>query len=915
MSVSRSSPSSVVRKTFLDFFAQRNHEIVPSSSLIPQNDPTLMFTAAGMVQFKDVFTGKEKRAYTRATSSQKCIRISGKHNDLENVGVTARHHTFFEMLGNFSFGDYFKEQAITMAWELLTKVYEIPADRLMITVFEGEGNIPADDEAAEIWRKVTGFGDERIRRMGKADNFWSAGDTGPCGPCTEIHFFHGGDPDPSRFGEEPRIDGSGWTEIWNNVFMQFDRAEKDGPLAPLPAPSVDTGMGLERIACVIQGVTSNYDTDLLRSLVEKAGEIAGKQYTGSHADDDVSMRVIADHARTVAFLIAEGVLPERQKREYVLRRVMRRAIRHGYRLGIERPFLHEVAELVTRNMGDVYPELIERRDLITRVTEDEEVRFRATLKRGLKILDERFDEMRSRGDKVLGPAAAADLYTTFGFPLDLTQVICAEAGFTVDAEDAEKIIKGAEEAEGHIDPSAAVDPVYRDAKAALAEVKFTGYEREEDTSEVTFLLRVETDANGKKTRTVVDRAEAGAEVEVLVAKTPFYGESGGQVGDVGTIRGGEGDAAFVVQVKDTRKPLAGLVVHEGVVKSGAITKGAAATLAVSHEARSATRRNHSATHLLHWALRTVLGPTAQQKGSRVGPDILRFDFAHNRPLSREEIAKVEDLVNSKVLANAPVLTELLTMDEAKKRGAVAIFEEKYGDTVRMLTMTSEVIELCGGTHARALGDIGLFKITSEGGVAAGVRRILAATGLNALTYVREAEEEIARARAVVKAQGGDLIDKLSKVVARERELEKQVTVLEKKLLEAGSGAGGGGGGIDGMLASAKEIGGVKALALRVADNTQGGALRELAEKLRDKLGERSVVLLGTKGPDKVALALMVSKAATDRLKAGELIKAISKIVGGSGGGRPDMAQAGGTDVAKIDEAIAALYPEVEKTLA
>ncbi len=915
MLVPRLSSSAVVRKAFLEFFAQKGHEVVASSPLLPQNDPTLMFVNAGMVQFKDVFTGKETRPYKRATTSQKCIRISGKHNDLENVGVTARHHTFFEMLGNFSFGDYFKESAITYAWELLTKVYDIPPERLMITVFEGEGLIPADEEAAAIWRKVTGFGDDRIRRLGKADNFWSMGDTGPCGPCTEIHFFHGSEPDTARFGEEPRIDGSGWTEIWNNVFMQFDRAEKDGPLVALPAPSVDTGMGLERVACVVQGVTSNYDTDLLRTLVDKAGQLAGKPYTASQGADDVSMRVIADHARTVAFLIAEGVLPERQKREYVLRRVMRRAIRHGYRLGIDRPFLHEVAALVTENMGDVYPELRDRKDLIVRVTEDEEVRFRATLKRGLKILEERFDEMRGRDEKILAAAPAADLYTTFGFPLDLTEVICAEAGFRVDVEGAEKVIKPSEEAEGHIDPNAQVDAAYRDAKNLVPAAKFTGYDREEDASVVTLVIKVTTDDSGKKTRSIVDRAEPGDAVEILVAQTPFYGESGGQVGDVGTLRGA-GDGTFVIEVKETRKPLAGLVVHEGVVTGGPVSKGDPIKLEVSHAARSATRRNHSATHLLHWALRTVLGPTAQQKGSRVGPDILRFDFAHNRAVTKEEIAKVEDLVNGKVLTNAPVLTEILTMDDAKKRGAMAIFEEKYGDTVRMLTMTPEVIELCGGTHARALGDIGLFKITSEGGVAAGVRRIFATTGLNALGYVRDAEEEIAKARAIVKATGGDMIDKLSKIVAHERELEKKVAELEKKVLESGSGSttGGGGGGIDGMIAGARDIGGVRVLALRVPDNTQPGAIRELAEKLRDKLGERSAVLLGTKGPDKVSLALMVSKAATDKLKAGDLIKGVSKIVGGSGGGRPDMAQAGGTDVAKIDEAIAAFYPEVEKAI-
>jgi len=912
MSVPRLASSALVRKAFLDYFGQKGHEIVPSSPLLPQNDPTLMFVNAGMVQFKDVFTGKEARGYKRATSSQKCIRISGKHNDLENVGVTARHHTFFEMLGNFSFGDYFKEEAISYAWDLLKNVYDIPTDRLMITVFEGAEGIPADDEAAAIWRKVTGFGDERIRRLGKADNFWSMGDTGPCGPCTEIHFFHGDEPDPSRFGEEPRMDGSGWTEIWNNVFMQFDRAEKDGPLVPLPAPSVDTGMGLERIACVVQGVTSNYDTDLLRVLVDKAGQIAGKPYGSSQADDDVSMRVIADHARTVAFLIAEGVLPERQKREYVLRRVMRRAIRHGYRLGIDKPFLHEVAAVVTDTMGDVYPELRDRKDLILRVVEDEEVRFRATLKRGLKILEERFDELRAKDEKILAGPAAADLYTTFGFPLDLTEVICAEAGFRVDAEGAEKIVHGADEVDGHIDPNAALDPVYREAKSSIEAVKFTGYEREDDTSDVTILIKVVSDPSGKKTRGIVERAEVGDAVDVVVAKTPFYGESGGQVGDTGTITAADG--SFTIDVRDTKKPLAGLFVHEGVVTQGTVAKGAVVKLEVNHEGRSATRRNHSATHLLHWALRTVLGPTAQQKGSRVGPDMLRFDFAHNRALTRDEIARVEDLVNAKVLTNAPVLTEVIAMDDAKKRGAVAIFEEKYGDTVRMLTMTSDVVELCGGTHARALGDIGLFKIVSEGGVAAGVRRVFGATGLNALTYVREAEEEIAKARAIVKSQGGDMLDKLTRLVAHERELEKKVADLEKKVLEAGSSGGGGGGGIDGMVSAAKDIGGVKVLALRMPDGTQAGALRELAEKLRDKLGERAAVLLATRAADKVSLVLMVSKAATDKLKAGDLIKAVSKIVGGSGGGRPDMAQAGGTEVAKIDEAVAAFHPEVERTL-
>jgi len=897
-----------IRRTFLDFFAKRGHEIVPSAPIVPQNDPTLMFVNAGMVQFKDVFTGKDKRSYTRAASSQKCIRISGKHNDLENVGVTARHHTFFEMLGNFSFGDYFKEEAITSAWELLTKVYGVPKERLVITVFKGEGGFVADDEAADLWRKVTGFGDDRILRLGMTDNFWSMGDTGPCGPCSEIHFFNGPDVDVSRFGEEPRLDGSGWTEIWNLVFMQYDRAEKDAPVTSLPAPSIDTGMGLERIACVLQGVTSNYDTDLLRPLVDRAAEIAQKAYGATALPDDVSMRVIADHARTTAFLMAEGVMPEKQRREYVLRRVMRRAIRHGYRLGIEKPFLHDVAMLVVDRMGDVYPELRERRDLIARVTEDEEVRFRATLKRGTKILDEHLATAKSKGETVLAAPAASDLYMTYGFPLDLTQVICAEQGFGVDLDGAEKIIHGAEEVEGNIDPNAAIDPAHRAAREKLTTpVRFTGYEREAGEAAIVSLIKHEKSGE-KQSRVLAERVSKGEAVEIVVAETPFYAESGGQVGDLGVISA-EG---LRVRITDTQKPIAGLVVHIGEVVEGEIVVGQKVALEVDHAARSATRRNHSATHLLHWALRTVLGEHAQQKGSRVGPDMLRFDFAHNKPLTETERERIEDLVNRKILENAPVLTEVLGIDEARKRGAVAIFEEKYGDVVRMLTMTKDSIELCGGTHARALGDIGLFKITGEGGVAAGVRRVLATTGTNALGYVRGLEAELANARVAAKAQGGDLTDKIGKIVAHEKELEKKVAELERRLIEGGGPGGGAGGGIEGMLASAKDIGGIKALALRMPDGTPAAALREISEKLRDKLGEQSVVLVGSVEAGKAQLTVMVSKAATARIKAGDLIKNVAALVGGRGGGRPDMAQAGGPDVAKLDEAIAATYGEVGK---
>jgi alanyl-tRNA synthetase len=895
--------SAKLREGFLDYFAKNGHTVVPSAPLVPRHDPTLMFVNAGMVQFKDVFTGKETRPYTRAASSQKCIRISGKHNDLENVGVTARHHTFFEMLGNFSFGDYFKEEAIVLAWELLTREWQIDTSRLVVTVFDGEGGFSPDDEAAAIWKKVAGLSDERILRMGAADNFWSMGDTGPCGPCSEIHYFHGDEPDLARFGEEPDSRGHGWTEIWNLVFMQYDRPEKGAAPIPLPAPCVDTGAGLERMAGVLQGASSNYDTDIMRRLVEVTAEIAKKKYGASASDDDVSLRVVADHARTTAFLIAEGVTPDRQKREYVLRRVMRRAIRHGHRLGIDEPFLHRVALEVVALMGQSYPELAERRELIEKVSEGEETRFRQTLRRGIRILDDRFAELESRNEKALSAEIAADLYTTYGFPLDLTEVIAREQGYDVDLKGARRIVKSAEESEGAIDPTAALDPAHRKLAAELAAVTFTGYEREQGESTVQGLIRI-----GKSgERQLVDSAHQGDDVEVAVASTPFYAESGGQVGDQGAIIGKRGLSLNVI---DTHKPLEGLVLHRGVVTEGTLSVGDEVTLVVDRARRGATRRNHSATHLLHWALKKVLGEHAQQKGSLVGPDVLRFDFAHNQPLTREEIERVEDLVNAKILTNAPVETEVLPIAAAREKGAVAIFEEKYGSTVRVLTMTPDSVELCGGTHCQRLGDIGMFTIVGEGGTAAGVRRIFAATGDNALAHLRSLKHELDRARAAAKAQtAGDLAGKIEKIVQSERKLEKRVKELEKQLAE-----GGGGGGLEAMLAEARTIGDARVLGAELPEGTNMAALRELAEKLRDKLGERSVVLLAARNADKAQLALVVSKSATDKLQAGRLIKGVSALVGGSGGGRPDMAQAGGTNVAGIGAAVAAIYDEVAAAL-
>jgi alanyl-tRNA synthetase len=674
--------------------------------------------------------------------------------------------------------------------------------------------------------------------------------------------------------------------------MQFERSLLAGEykLDPLPAPSIDTGAGLERLACVAQGKTSNYDTDLLRALVDRASELSGKRYGASMSPDDVSMRVIADHARTTAFLIAEGVMPDRTGREYVLRRVMRRAIRHGHRLGIEKPFLHEVALRVVDEMGAQYPELRERRDHIASVAEGEEVRFRQTIERGLSLLEERFDVMAQAGKSELAGADAFQLYDTYGFPLDLTNVICSERGFTVDEKGYDAALEEARKRSDFKGVEHAVEGVYREALAALpgGSVRFTGYEKEREQSKLVAIVK-----NGA----LANEASAGDMVELISESTPFYGESGGQVGDLGVIRTDSAEVA----IEDTHKPVTGLIAHRGRIESGTLRVGEKVELSVDSARRDRTRRNHSATHLLHWALRSVLGSHAQQKGSLVGPERLRFDFTSPRALTPEELAKVEDLVNERTLGNHPVRTEVLNMDEARTRGAMMIFEEKYGDVVRMLSM-AESTELCGGTHARSTGDIGLFKIVSEQGVSAGVRRIIAVTGDGALSYLRDVENSLAKLALLARATPANLTDKLEKLLQHERALEKQVDELQRKL------ASGGGGGIDALLGKARDVAGVKVLGVRT-EVTDRGALRELAEQLRDKLGP-SVVLVGSESEGKAQLVVTVAKALTDRFKAGDLIRGAAQIVGGSGGGRPDMAQAGGSDPARLDEAIESIYSGV-----
>ncbi|MBN1607340.1 MAG: alanine--tRNA ligase, partial [Polyangiaceae bacterium] len=713
----------------------------------------------------------------------------------------------------------------------------------------------------------------------------------PCGPCSEIHYYSGELPDLSQFGQEQAPDGTGWLEIWNLVFMQSDRqldADGRAELRPLPAPSIDTGAGLERLAAMLQGKRSNYDTDLLRALVELAAERANKPYGATLAPDDVSMRVIADHARTAAFLIAEGILPDRSGRPYVLRRVMRRAVRHGHRLGIERPFLHEVALRVTELMGEQYPELRERRELVASICEQEEVRFRQTIERGLGMLEERFVDLEREGRTQLAGADAFKLYDTYGFPLDLTQVICAERGIAVDQSGYEEALEQARRRSEFKGLEQEVEASYRQALERVegGQVHFTGYERNDDESRIVALVR-----DGQ----LVERAGEGDLVDVVTDRTPFYGESGGQVGDTGRI---ETDQARL-EIEDTQRPVTGLVAHRARVLSGAVSVGDTATLHIDVARRDAIRRNHSVTHLLHLGLRRILGEHAQQKGSIVAPDRFRFDFTHDRPLTDEQLARLEDFVLERILKNLPVQTEVLGMSEARQRGATMIFEEKYGEVVRLLTM-GESAELCGGTHARATGEIGLFKILSEQGIAAGVRRIVGITGHAALEHLRSVERTLARASEVLKATPSSLVERVEKLALHERALEKQVEELERRLM-----LGGGAGGLEAILGRAREVGGVKTLGVRT-DVADRAALRELAEQLRDKLGD-SVVLVGSERDGKAQLVLTVSKALTGRLRAGELIRDIAAMVGGSGGGRPDMAQAGGTDASRLDEAIARIY--------
>ena len=852
--------SSEIRASFLEFFRKNGHTVLPSSSLVPGNDPTLLFTNAGMVQFKDVFLGKEQRGYSRASTAQRCVRAGGKHNDLENVGYTARHHTFFEMLGNFSFGDYFKREAIHFAWNFVTGTLGIPKERLWVTVYK------EDDEAARIWTEEIGIDPTRCTRMGEASNFWSMGETGPCGPCSEIFYDHGPEIAGGPPGS-PDEDGDRYVEIWNLVFMQYDRAA-DGILVPLPKPSVDTGMGLERVAAVLQGVHSNYDIDLFKSLIRAAADV-----TGAEDLESSSLRVIADHIRAATFLIIDGVVPSNEGRGYVLRRIIRRAIRHGYKLGQTQPFFHKLVAPLVREMGGYYGELVTGEAHVTQVLAQEESRFAETLATGMALLDAEAAKLTS---SVIPGETVFRLYDTYGFPLDLTADVARERGLTIDQAG----FGAAMEAQrGRARAASKFGAELRDILRLPGKTEFSGYDRLAGTGRVTALI-----FDGA----VVDAMRSGQEGQVVLDQTPFYAESGGQMGDTGVLVGTS--ARFTV--RDTRK-LGASFAHAGVLESGELRVGDLLEAQVDGERRTAIALNHSATHLAHAALRQVLGKHVQQKGSLVAPDRLRFDFSHGQPVTAEELRRVEELVNAAIRGNAPAETRVMALDEAVAAGAMSLFGEKYESDVRVLSIGDFSMELCGGTHVERAGDIGLFKIISESGVAAGVRRIEAVTGQAAFEWVAHTDQVLRDVASMLRGSREDVDEKVRELVERSRRLEKEVQQLKSRLANGQSGD---------LSTQAKDVSGIKVLAAQV-DGADAKTLRDAVDRLRSKLGS-SVIVLATVKDGKIVLVAGVSADLLARYKAGEIVGTVAAQVGGRGGGRADFAQAGGTQPENLAAALA-----------
>jgi len=860
-----------LRQAFLEFFRDKDHEVVASSPLVPGNDPTLLFTNAGMVQFKDVFLGEDKRKYDRAATSQRCVRAGGKHNDLENVGYTTRHHTFFEMLGNFSFGDYFKVDAIRYAWEFLTETLELPPERLWVTVFND------DDEAADIWLKEMKVDPERFSRLGEKDNFWAMGDTGPCGPCSEIFYDHGPDVAGGPPGT-PDEDGDRYVEIWNLVFMQFDRSA-DGEMAELPKPSVDTGMGLERIAAVMQGVHSNYQVDLFAKLIEATAKSLGVENDGSS-----SLNVIADHIRACSFLIVDGVLPGNEGRGYVLRRIVRRAIRHGKKLGAHDLFFYKLVAPLVEEMGDAYPELKKAQAHVEKVLRKEEQRFAETLDQGMEILDGAIADLD--GKKIPGDVVFK-LYDTYGFPVDLTADIARERGLSIDHAGFENAMAGQRDRARAASKFSAIG---KDGIETDAESEFLGYESTEATCEVVALFN-----DGK----AVDKLNLGEDGAVILSSTPFYAESGGQIGDTGSIA--VGDHSFTVV--DTQKN-GKAIVHYGSVQAGELSTGDKVEAHVDAARRQAIRLNHSATHLMHAALRDVLGDHVQQKGSLVAPERLRFDFSHYEPVLAEQLAEIEDIVNDEIRRNVAAETKLMSYDDAVASGAIALFGEKYDDDVRVLNFGGFSIELCGGTHVDRTGDIGIFRITHETGIASGVRRIEAVTGKGALEWIDAREQTLAGVAGLLKAQPDQAAARVEQLLKQNKDLQKRLATARHALLT---------GERSDQEDEIQEIGGIKVLAARLHD-VDAGLLREAVDKAKDKL-QNAIVVLGTVEDGKVLLAAGVTKNNTDRIKAGDVIRPVAEQVGGKGGGRPDFAQAGGSNPEALDDALGSVPAWVEKQLA
>jgi alanyl-tRNA synthetase len=866
----KSMTSAEIRGSFLEFFRKNGHAVLPSSSLVPGNDATLLFTNAGMVQFKDVFLGKEVRDYSRAATAQRCVRAGGKHNDLENVGYTVRHHTFFEMLGNFSFGDYFKREAIHFAWNFVTGTLGIPKDRLWVTVFT------EDDEAARIWTEEIGIDPTRCTRMGEKSNFWSMGETGPCGPCTEIFYDHGAEI-PGGPPGAPDEDGDRYVEIWNLVFMQYDRSS-DGVLVPLPKPSVDTGMGLERVAAVMQGVHSNYDIDLFKSLIRAAAELTGTQDLESS-----SLRVIADHIRACTFLIVDGVVPSNEGRGYVLRRIIRRAIRHGYKLGQNEPFFHKLVPSLVREMGSYYTELVSGEARATQVLAQEEDRFAETLSTGMALLDAETAKLTST---VIPGETVFRLYDTYGFPMDLTADVARERGLTIDQAGFDAAMDAQRQ---RARAASKFGSATRDSVKLSGKTQFSGYDRLTDRGVVTALI-----FDGAE----VEVLRAGQEAQVVLNHTPFYAESGGQIGDAGVLLGK--GACFTV--RDTQK-IGGSFAHVGVLDAGELRVGDDVEAQVDKERRTAIALNHSATHLLHAALRKVLGPHVQQKGSLVAADRLRFDFSHTQAMTPEEVRQVEELVNSAIRNNAPAETKVMALDEAVAAGAMSLFGEKYESDVRVLSIGDFSMELCGGTHVERAGDIGLFKILGESGVAAGVRRVEAVTGQMAYEWVVHTDQVLRDIAAMLRGSREDVDEKVRELVDRSRRLEKEVQQLKSKLA---SGQGGD------LTSRAKDVGGIKVLAAQI-DGADVKSLRDAVDNLKAKLGS-SVIVLATVQDGKVVLVVGVSADLLTRMKAGEIAGAVAVQIGGKGGGRADFAQAGGTQPENLDKALAGVETLIRSRL-